>query len=130
GYRVPPRLLIVQSRVRPVGGGNAVAAWATQALCNEFQVTVATLEKFTCGPLNRSFGTSLDDGDFESQIAPSSSMAAIDMMPTRGALLESNIALRWARELDRRQPFDVLLSLQNEADFGRPGIQYVHFPSW
>ncbi len=42
--------------------------------------------------------------------------------------MESCLTTRFARSLDERTPYDVLLSTQNEADFGRRGIAYVHYP--
>ena len=36
--------------------------------------------------------------------------------------------MRWAQDLDRREHYDVLFSTQDEADFHRRGIQYVHYP--
>ena len=116
--------------MRPVGGGNAVTVWTLQALRGDYDVTLATLDPVNCAALNRSFGTSLSASDFHVRIAPPAYRRVLRIVPTRGALVELNLTMRWARELDRLQPFDVLLSLQNEADFGRPAIQYIHFPSW
>jgi len=43
-------------------------------------------------------------------------------------LLEACMLMRWVQNLDRRERFEIVLSTQNEADFNRTGIQYVHFP--
>jgi len=122
------RVLVAQPYVGASGGGNVVAAWALQALREEFQVTLATLGPVDCPALNRNFATSLGDGDFHLRIAPARYQALLRAMPTRGALMQIAIATRWARALDARERFDVLLSTQNEMDFGRPGLQYVHYP--
>ena len=127
---MPPRVLIVQPYIGPVGGGNAVTSWTLQALRDHFRITVACLESFSSSGLNTAFGTSLRDTDFDIQVAPSRYLSLKKVIPTRGALFECNAVLAWARRLDRRQKFDVLLCLQNEADFGRPGIQYIHYPCW
>jgi glycosyltransferase involved in cell wall biosynthesis len=122
------RVLIAHPFVRPSGGGNAVAAWAIEALRKDFDVTLATLGPVDCAALNRSFGTSLRDSDFTARVAPRAYQTAWRSMLTPGALLHICLTMRWAQELDQREPFDVLLGTQNELDFGRPGLQYVHFP--
>lgn len=93
-------------------------------------MTLATLDAVDCAALNRSFGTSLSDGDFEVRIAPARYQRVLHVVPTQGALLECNLTVRWARALDRESPYDVLFSTQNEAGFGRPAIQYIHYPAW
>ena len=105
-----------------------MAAWALQALRDQFAVTLATLGPVRFEEVNRNFGTSLRQADFAVRIAPLSYKAIEKSVPTEGALLQICLVMRWAQELDRHQPFDTILSTQNEADFGRPGLQYVHFP--
>jgi len=122
------RVLVAYPYLSCVGGGNVVAAWALQALREEFEVTLATLRPVDYEPLNRNFGTSLREGDFATRIAPRSYLDALRLMPTPGALMESSVTARWARRLDAVEHFDVPLSTQNEMDFGRPGLHYVHFP--
>ncbi len=129
------RVLVAHPQLEPVGGDNVVAAWVLQALRDEFEVTLATMGPVDCGALNRNFGTSLNDRDFTLRIAPASWRFALRCLPVRGALMQMSVLMRWARALDRSEAgarngggFDVLLSTQNEADFGRPGIQYIHYP--
>jgi glycosyltransferase involved in cell wall biosynthesis len=45
-----------------------------------------------------------------------------------GALLAQCVTMRWARNLDRENRFDAVMSTENEADFGRMGLHYVHYP--
>ena len=122
------RVLVAHPYVHASGGGNVVAAWALEALREEFAVTLATLGPVDFEGVNRNFGTSLRPEDFAVRIAPARYQAAERWIPTRGALLQMCITMRWAQNLDRREPFDILLGTQNEADFGRPGLQYIHFP--
>jgi glycosyltransferase involved in cell wall biosynthesis len=122
------RILISHPYVGSRGGGNAVAAWALQALCGDFEVTLATLRPLDYEAVNQSFGTSLREGRFRVSVAPRWYRTALGCMLTPGALLESCMMMRWAQDLDRSERFDVLLSTQNEADFGRRAIQYVYFP--
>jgi glycosyltransferase involved in cell wall biosynthesis len=123
-----PRVLVAHPILGISGGGNVVAAWALQALREEFQVTLGTLRGVDWQGLNRNFGTSLREGDCAVRIAPPAYQALWRSIPTKGALMEAAVTTRWARDLDARERFDVLLSTQNEMDFGRPGLQYVHFP--
>ncbi len=60
-----PRVLIAHPYVYPSGGGNSVAAWALQALHDEYEVTLATLGPVDYNAVNGSFGTSLRKEDFE-----------------------------------------------------------------
>jgi len=122
------RVLVAHPKLGFVGGGNLVAAWVLEALRQEFQATLATLVPVDLGALNKSFGTSLQDGDFELQIAPRRYLAFLDGVPTQGAQMEIALTTRWARKLAAQESFDVLLSTHNEMDFGRPGLQYVHYP--
>jgi len=122
------RVLVAHPYIGVVGGGNVVAAWALQALRKEFQVILATLGPVDCAGLNRNFGTSLRQGDFDLRIAPARYRLLLHTVPTNGALMEIAVTTRWARTLAAREQPDVLLSTHNEVDFGRPGVQYVHYP--
>ncbi len=122
------RVLVSHPYVSSRGGGNAVAAWALQALREEFEVTLATLRPVDYAQVNQNFGTSLRPGDFTLRMAPRWYHASLRCMPTPGALLELCMIMRWTKNLDRRERFEILLSTQNESDFQRRGIQYIHYP--
>jgi glycosyltransferase involved in cell wall biosynthesis len=122
------RVLITHPRLVRVGGGNAVSAWAIQALSREHDVTLATLDAPDCDALNATFGTHLSLEDFEVRVAPRGYQLLRRCMPTQGALANICLTMRWAQDLDRDEHFDVLFSTQDEADFHRRGIQYVHYP--
>jgi glycosyltransferase involved in cell wall biosynthesis len=81
-----------------------------------------------CRALNRNFGTSLRESDFDLRIAPARYRALLRVVPTQGALIEIAVTARWARALAAKVRADILLSTHNEMDFGRPGLQYVHYP--
>lgn len=122
------RVLVAHPRVTGSGGGNAVAAWVLQALRDRFDVSLATLQPLDYADLNRNWGTSLRRGDVRVHVAPPRYARLLRGLPTPGALLETCLTMRLARSLDERQRYDVLLGTQNEADFGRRGITYVHHP--
>jgi len=81
-----------------------------------------------CPALNRNFGTSLRESDFDLRIAPARYRSLLRLVPTQGALMEIAVTARWARALAAAERVDVALSTHNEMDFGRPGLQYVHYP--
>jgi glycosyltransferase involved in cell wall biosynthesis len=122
------RVLVAHPYLHSSGGGNLVAAWALEALRDEFDVTLATLGGVDCAALNRNFATSLRLDDFAVRVAPLPYQTALRCLPTAGALWQICLTMRWAQDLDRRERFDVLLSTQNEMDFQRCGLEYVHFP--
>jgi glycosyltransferase involved in cell wall biosynthesis len=121
-------VLVAHPYIGIVGGGNVVAAWALQALREEFEVILATLGPVDCPALNRNFGTSLRESDFDLRIAPGRYRTLLRAVPTQGALMEIAITARWARTLAAAERVDIALSTHNEMDFGRPGLQYVHYP--
>lgn len=123
-----PRVLVVHPRMMPTGGGNLVSAWTIQALLPDCDVTLATLDSPDLEAVNLSFGTCLRRGDFQVRVATLPYQAILRTIPTQGALADICLTMRWARQLDRRERYDVLFSTQNEADFHRRGIQYVHYP--
>ncbi len=125
---VKKRVLIAHPRVNPAGGGNAVAAWALEALRDHFDVSLATLQDVDYAAVNRSFGTSLRKGDFTILIAPRRYRMLLEVLPTSGALLELCLTMRFAQTLDGRGHYDILLGTQNEIDFHRRGLQYIHHP--
>src|SRR5579883_1427813 len=123
-------VLITHPYIAPSGGGEVVAAYALQALSRDFEVSVATLAPLDLKALNRSFGTFLRDGDFETLVAPQHYRWAASHAPGDNRLLKQHLTVAWARQLAGKRRFDLLFSTQNEVDFGRPGIQYIHYPGW
>src|ERR1700733_15158894 len=113
------RVLVVHPYLRPVGGSNAVAAWALQALRKDFERVLATMAAVDLEGVNRSFGTSLRAQDFHLCLPPKRYRTLCRIVPDPGLLLDCQLAVRHAQNLDRRTPFDVLLSTHNEVDFGR-----------
>jgi glycosyltransferase involved in cell wall biosynthesis len=122
------RVLVAHPRVTASGGGNAVAAWTLQALREHCDLSLATLQPLDYEAINRSWGTSLREGDFRVHLAPARYLCLLRSFPTPGALLEACLTVRLAQNLDRLRHYDVLWSTQNEMDFGRRGIHYVHHP--
>jgi glycosyltransferase involved in cell wall biosynthesis len=120
------RVLLVQPSIAPPGGGNLVAAWMLEALRDEHRVTLLAWEAPDLAACNRFFGTSLRPGDFDLRLAPRIARRIGALTPTPLALVKHGLLLREARRL--APDYDLLVTADNEADFGRRGIQYVHYP--
>jgi len=121
-------LLLVHPGLNPPGGGNAVGAWALQALVETYDVTLVAWRRFDLEKINAHFGTSLKPGQFKVCFFPQILARLIDWFPMSLALLEGGLLHRYARRIRRRMGVPVALCSQNEADLGAPAIQYVHFP--
>ena len=122
------RVLLVQPSLQPPGGGNGVAAWVLQALAAAHRVTVLSWRPVEIDPINRFFGTALRTGDFDTIVVPRSWRTIADRLPTPAALLKLSLLMRYTRRVGAG--FDVIFGVHNETDYGRRGIQYVHYPTY
>ena len=122
------RVLLVQPSLQPPGGGNGVAAWVLQALVAKHRVTVLSWRPVEIDPINRFFGTSLGPRDFDTIVVPRSWRAIPDRLPVPATLIKLSLLMRYTRKVSAGH--DVLFGIYNETDFGRRGIQYVHYPTY
>lgn len=122
------RVLLIQPSMQPPGGGNGVAAWVLQALVPDHRVTVLSWRAVDVEPINRFFGTSLRRGDFDTMQVPRSWRVLPDHLPVPATLIKQSLLMRYTRRVS--EGFDVLCGVHNEADYGRRGIQYVHYPTY
>jgi len=122
------RILIVQPSMQPPGGGNGVAAWMLQALADRHEVTVLSWHRVDVAPINRFFGTSLLPDQFRSLVVPASWQAVPNHLPLPVALLKASVIMRYTRKI--ADGYDVIMGIHNETDYGRRGIQYVHYPTY
>jgi glycosyltransferase involved in cell wall biosynthesis len=120
------RVLVVHPLLTHKGGGDAVAAWAIEALRAQYRLTLATFAPVDCSAINESFGTHLSPSDFELRVAPQRYRLLLRAMPTTGAHLLRALCMRWAQELDREHHYDVMLGTENAMDFHRRGLHYAH----
>jgi glycosyltransferase involved in cell wall biosynthesis len=123
---IKPRVLVVQPSVQPPGGGNGVCAWMLQALRDDYDVSLLTWKPVDLTSINAYFGTSLRDDDFKRLTISPWLRAAIDGLPVRAATLKASLLRR--RVKSRAEGADLLISAHNEVDYGRPGVQYIHYP--
>jgi glycosyltransferase involved in cell wall biosynthesis len=120
------RVLFVQPALDPPGGGNLVAAWMLEALRDEHALHLVAWRPPDLDACNRFYGTSLRPFDFELELVPAAARWLARPSPLPLALLRhAYLVRRSARQVPRH---DVLVTADNETDFGRRGIQYVHYP--
>ncbi len=112
--------------MQPPGGGNGVAVWIVEALKRDHAVSLLTWEPVRLDSINRYYGTALSEADFRAYGVPPVLRRILALIPTRAGLLKTNLLLRLGKKL--KDDYDVIITVNNEADFGRPGIQYIHFP--
>src|SRR5262249_53567139 len=122
------RVLLVQGSLQPPGGGNGVAAWFLQALAREHRVTVLSWRPVDVAPIDRFFGTSLREVTFDTLDVPQAWVTMLDRLPIPASLLRNALLMRFTRRVSSQ--YEVVLGVYNEADFGRRGIQYVHYPTY
>ena len=122
------RVLLVQPSLQPPGGSNGTAAWVLQALAKEHRVTVLSWQPVEIDPINRFFGTTLQRSGFDTIEVPRSWRMIADHLPTPSSLIKLSLLMRYTRRVSAG--FDVIFGLHNETDYGRRGIQYVHYPTY
>jgi glycosyltransferase involved in cell wall biosynthesis len=121
-----PRVLLVQRALAPPGGAAGVAAWMVEALKPDHAVTLLAWRRPDLDALNRFFGTTIGPADL-ALVRPSPAWRAlIEAIPAPTYLLRTAVLLRLAKR--RARDFDVLLTGDNEADFGPRGVQYINYP--
>ncbi len=122
------RVLLVQPSMQPPGGGNGVAAWVLEALVSEHRVTLLSWTPLDIEPINRFFGTHLKRGDFETMVVPWQWRVLPDLLPVPATLMRLSLLMRYTRRVSHG--FDVVFGVFNETDYGRRGIQYIHYPTY
>lgn len=120
------KLLLLTSKMHAGGGGNCVSAWALQALCEEWDVTLLCETAPDFETVNRYYGTQLEQSSFKVRTLPwlLRMIGQLDPRP------QSIWPLVWLIRISRRigGNFDLLMSVANEVDLGRRCIQYTHYP--
>ena len=97
-----------------------------QALRDDYALGVLSWRPVALDPINEHFGTTLRPSDLQCLLYPPLLRRFTDRLPGVWSLLKIFMLLKWARSI---QPlFDLSISVNNEADLGRPGIQYIHYP--
>jgi glycosyltransferase involved in cell wall biosynthesis len=120
------RLLVVEPVINPPGGAQCVAAWALQALRDEYTVDLITWTPVDFEEINRFYGTKLIPGDHKAWSAPAWLRKIISLDPDIWSIQRIAILMRLVK-LSRRN-YELIASFCDEIEFGAPAIQYIHFP--
>ena len=102
------------------GGSEAAAAWATQALQDDYEVTFVTSSPLDWDDINSIYGTRVDAAKVKYLWCPP---APTVRDPVRLSHLQRNVVERFCRRI--ADDFDVCFSAYNPIYFGRPGIQLI-----
>ena len=119
-------ILLIQPSLQPPGGGNGVAAWMIDALKDDYAITVLTWRPIDLAAINRYYGTAIQASAFRACRVSPLLGPVMDLIPVPSSLLKTSLLLRSAKRVAGQ--YDAVITVNNEADFGRRGIQYVHFP--
>jgi glycosyltransferase involved in cell wall biosynthesis len=120
------KVLLVQPSLQPPGGSKAVGVWIIEALKREHEVSVLTWTPVELAPINRYYGTLLRASEFTVYGVHPIVRWLIDCVPGPIGKLKTSLLLRLCKR--NKDDYDVIITANNEADFGRRGIQYIHFP--
>jgi glycosyltransferase involved in cell wall biosynthesis len=99
-----------------------------EALRDDHDLTLLSWQPLEVAEVNRFYGTSLRATDVHNEVVPAALRGVADRVPLPLSLFKSSVLMRLARS--RVDRFDLALTVNNEADLGRPGIQYVHYPCY
>ena len=120
------KVLFVQTTLQPPGGANTVAAWIIEALKGEHSVSILTWKSPDFEEVNRFYGTSLSKSELTVHSVSSVLRGIINLDPDSGSIQKQSYLMRLCKRLESE--YDVIISAENEIDFGRKGIQYFHYP--
>lgn len=124
-----PRILILQTTLLPYGGGAGVAAWALEALAEDYAVDLLTWKPLDLAAVDRYYGTRLTAASIRVLAGPAWLKRTIDAIdPDPNSAQPAALLMRAARLLGRGSRYAASLSFINETDFGRRIIQYIHYP--
>ncbi len=98
-----------------------------QALVEDYDVTLLCWEPPALEKVNRFFGTSLRWEQMTIVAMPAIMRRFVELDPDPGSIQDWCLMLRRCKLMRNR--YDLLLSAEMEADFGAPGIQYIHAPA-
>lgn len=120
------RILFLQVNINPPGGGQSVAAWALQALKDEYAITFVTWKPPQWEAVNRFYGTQLHPSQFHALHMPAWLRRLVALDPDEHSYQPFAFLMRVGRWMTRNH--DLVVTFNDESDPGVYGIQYIHFP--
>jgi glycosyltransferase involved in cell wall biosynthesis len=111
----------------PHGGEEAVGAWTIEALKDAYDLTVLTWDRPDLERMNAKYGTALQEAEAHWLFPGSVARLLVDLIPDHTWNWQRR---SWLMRVSKRiqHKYDLLIASDSEFDFGRPGIQYVHYP--
>jgi len=106
-----------------LGGAEALTLWTIEALKSLYDIYLITASEIDLSLLNNIYGTSLKQSDFSVVKLP---IPIFLKSINKFLILKQHFAMRYCKY--HISDFDIFFSTFNEMDFGKPGIQYIHFP--
>ena len=97
-----------------------------QALRRDWEITILCGDWPDFAGFNRMFGTDLEEQDFKVWQLPILLRHVNRIDPDPFSIQRLAWLMRFCQS--RAHLFDVVVSTDDEFDYGRPGVQYVHFP--
>jgi glycosyltransferase involved in cell wall biosynthesis len=122
------RILVIHPDLSAkAGGGVAVTASIIEALKTGHEVSALTWLPVDVEAIDRMFGTRLVESDFKVLLPPLFLRTIVKLNPYLSPF-KFAFLLRICKKI--RNEYDVIVSVNNEADFCRKGIQYIHDPPY
>jgi glycosyltransferase involved in cell wall biosynthesis len=122
GRNLSNKIAIIFPEFR-LGGAEALTLWTIEALKSLYNIYLITSSEIDLSLLNNIYGTSLQQSDFSVVKLPIPNFVK---WSNRFLILKQHFAMRYCKY--HINDFDIFFSTFNEMDFGKPGIQYIHFP--
>lgn len=120
------KILFVQTTFEPPGGGSTVAVWMIEALKRDNSVSILTWTPPDLKGINRFYGTSLSSSELIVHSINSILRCIINLIPDPGGFQKTSYLMRVCKRI--RKDYDIIVTADNEIDFGCRGIQYFHYP--
>ena len=120
-----PRVAVVHPRLTVGGGSEACALWVLEALKNDYDLTLMTSNTVDLSEFNEFYHTHLMPSELSIVRVPPPWF--LDSTKRFAALRAFRLA-RFCQEQAAR--YDIMISVYNQMDFGRPGIQYILDPNF
>ncbi|MFH2068550.1 MAG: glycosyltransferase [Candidatus Omnitrophota bacterium] len=120
-----PKIAVIHGDLNVSGGSEALCFRIIETLKDDYRITLITDRTVNIRKANALFGTNLKDNDFKVKVS---------LLPFILNTLSKSRFIKWRWALLQKSAkrasdsYDLLFSASNEADFGRRGIQYLHFP--
>lgn len=121
-----PRILFVQPNLNPPGGASSVAAFALQALRDSYDIELLSWEPIAFAEIDRFYGTRLSETRFVTHGFSPLLRRLLALDPDPHSFQRVAFLIRRAKQMRNR--YHLLASFCDEIDFGRTGLQYIHYP--